>query len=374
MQFRDVIGHEELKKRLINSVRNNRISHAQLFYGAEGTHKMALAIAYSQYILCTHRTETDSCGVCPSCVKMSKFQHPDVHFHYPYPGKDYEDCSEKWRQLLTQNDGHISLNDWGIILDASNKQFKIYTEQTLNIIRQVGMKPFESEFKIIIIWLIEKTHATAVSKILKSLEEPNDKTIFLIITENYEEVISTIISRTQLVKLNRFSDNEIRNELIEKYHAETRRASEIARISDGNFNYALSLYKQGVDNAELSLFIEFTRSAFTFAKTYKEFAKINSIVEQISKLGREKIKSFLEFSILMYQQSFYLNKHTTSISRITSDEKDFLDKFNQVVTENNIEKLYEETNTAIFHIIRNGNAGIVLTDYAIKIGTALCKR
>ncbi len=374
MQFKDIIGHLDVKKRLINSVKNNRISHAQLFYGAEGTHKLALAIAYSQYILCTHRTDTDSCGVCPSCQKMNKLQHPDVHFHYPFPGKDYEDCSEKWRELLTQNDGHVSLNDWGAILDANNKQFKIYTEQTLSIIRQVGMKPFESEHKIIIIWLIEKTQPTAVSKILKSLEEPNDKTIFLIITENYEEVISTIISRTQLVKINKFSDNEVRNELIDKYHTDTIRASEIAKIADGNFNYALMLMKQGVDNAELSLFMEFTRCAFAFGRTHKEYLKLSAIVDQIAKLGREKIKSFLEFSMIMYQQSFYLNKKIPGINRITSDEEAFLIKFNQVVTENNLEMLYEETNTAIFHIIRNGNATIVMTDYAMKIGAALCKK
>jgi DNA polymerase-3 subunit delta' len=374
MQFKDIIGHEGLKKRLINSVKNNRISHAQLFYGAEGTHKLALATAYAQYILCTDKKADDSCGVCHSCQKINKLQHPDIHFFYPLPGKDIPDTSENWRKLLTQNDGHVSLEAWGKILEAENKQFTIYTEQTLGIIREVGMKPFEAEYKVIIIWLIEKLYHGAVSKILKSLEEPNDKTVFLLVTENYEDVVTTIISRTQLVKVNKYSDDEIRNALIDKYHANTHRASDIARIADGNFTYALSLFKQGVDNDELTLFIELTRNAFAYARTGKKFKEVSMSVDQVAKLGREKIKEFLKFSLLMFQQSLYLNKNASEIARITNDENDFLSKFNQFVTINNIGSLYEETNKAIFHIERNGNAQIVLTDYAIQIGFALKKK
>ena len=374
MLFKDIIGHEEIKARLINSVKNSRISHAQLFYGAEGTHKLALAIAYAQYIMCTNRGETDSCGVCPSCRQMEKLQHPDLHFHYPRPKKDAPDLSQAWRTLITQNDGHVSLDKWALLTEAENKQFTIYTEQTMDIIREIGMKSYESEFKILIIWLIEKIQVQAVSKILKSLEEPNAKTIFLLITENYEDVIPTILSRCQLVKLNKYSDYEIRNALIDKYQATTARASEIARIADGNFTYALSLLNQGLNNSELSLFIELNRNTFAFFRKWKEYQKVYNVVEQIAKLGREKIKSFLEFSLLMYQQSLYLNKQITEISRITSEESDFLKNFNQFVTPNNIETLYEETNNALFHIERNGNALIVLTDYAMKIGAALNKK
>ena len=374
MLFKDIIGHEEIKARLINSVKNSRISHAQLFYGAEGTHKLALAIAYAQYIMCTNRGETDSCGVCPSCRQMEKLQHPDLHFHYPRPKKDAPDLSQAWRTLITQNDGHVSLDKWALLTEAENKQFTIYTEQTMDIIREIGMKSYESEFKILIIWLIEKIQVQAVSKILKSLEEPNAKTIFLLITENYEDVIPTILSRCQLVKLNKYSDYEIRNALIDKYQATTARASEIARIADGNFTYALSLLNQGLNNSELSLFIELNRNTFAFFRKWKEYQKVYNVVEQIAKLGREKIKSFLEFSLLMYQQSLYLNKQVTEISRITSEESDFLKNFNQFVTPNNIETLYEETNNALFHIERNGNALIVLTDYAMKIGAALNKK
>jgi DNA polymerase-3 subunit delta' len=273
--------------------------------------------------------------------------------------------------LLTQNDGHVSLEAWGKILEAENKQFTIYTEQTLDIIKEVGMKSFESEYKIIIIWLVEKLYRGAVSKILKSLEEPNDKTLFILVTENYEDVITTIISRTQLIKVNKYSDNEIRNALIDKYHADTLRASEIARISDGNFNYALNLFKQGVDNSELNLFIKFTRSAFSFSRTGKGYKEMNSCVDEISKLGREKIKDFLRFSLLMYQQSLYLNKTATNLTRITNEESAFLEKFFQFITPTNIGIIYSETNTAIYHIESNGYAMLVLTDYALKIGKAL---
>lgn len=371
MQFKDIIGHEGVKTRLINSVKNSRISHAQLFYGAEGTHKLALTIAYAQYIMCTNRGETDSCGICPSCQQMNKLQHPDLHFHFPKPKKDAPDLSEAWRKLITQNDGHVSIEKWALLTEAENKQFTIYTEQTLEIIKEVGMKPYESEFKVIVIWLIEKIQVQAISKILKSLEEPNDKTIFLLITESYEDVISTIISRCQLVKLNKYSDHEIRNTLIDKYGAETTRASEIARIADGNFTYALSLLNQGPDNSELTLFMNLNRNTFQFFRRGKEYQKVYEVVEIIAKLGREKIKSFLEFSLLMYQQSLYLNKQITDISRITIEEANFLKNFNQFVTPNNIETLYEETNNALFHIERNGNALIVLTDYSMKIGMAL---
>lgn len=374
MQFKDIIGHEEIKKRLVNSVKNNRISHAQMFYGAEGTHKLALAIAYAQYIMCTNRGDHDSCGECASCQQNSKLQHPDLHFTYPLPSKDYEDSAELWRRLILNNDGHVSLDSWGKLLEVENKQFTIYTDQTLAIIREVGMRPFESDFKIMIIWMIEKLQNQAVSKLLKSLEEPNDRTVFLIVSENYDDVISTITSRTQLVKLNKFSDNEIRNTLIDKYHTDTIRASEIARIADGNFNYALSLHKGGVDNSDLSLFIELNRCAYSFARTGKDYQKLFGAVEKIAKLGREKIKLFLEFSLLMFEQGLYLNRNIPNIARITADEKSFLVKFNQFVNHFNIQQLSEETNNAIFHIYRNGNANIVLTDYAIKLGIALNKK
>jgi len=371
MQFKDIIGHEDIKNKLINGVKNNRISHAQLFYGAEGTHKLALSIAYAQYIMCTNRGEHDSCGECPSCKKIEKLQHPDLHFHYPWPKKEDADYSEVWRKLVTQDQGHVSIEKWALLTEAENKQFTIYTDQTLALIHQAGIQSYESEYKIIIVWLIEKIYHGAVSKILKTLEEPNPKTIFLLVTEKYEEVISTIISRCQLVKLNKYPDNIIRNALIDQYKVETSRASEIARIADGNFVYALSLVEQGVDNQELTLFIELNRNAFNFFRTGTDFQKVATIVEQISKLGREKIKSFLEFSLIMYQQSLYLNTHTSEISRITNEESDFLKKFNQFVTPKNIETLHEETNKALFHIQRNGYATLVLTDYAMKIGASL---
>jgi len=221
MFFKDVIGQEEVKKRLIRSVTDERISHAQLFSGPEGTGKLALAIAYAQYISCHNRTETDSCGTCPSCHKYQKLAHPDLHFVFPVfnspkiknPVSD--DFLKEWRELIHKNP-YFNLGQWLSFIDAGNAQGLIYERESDSIYKKLNLKSFEAEFKVMIIWLPEKMHISCSNKLLKLIEEPPNKTLFLLVTENEEAVISTIRSRAQLVKIPFIDAASIKNALSSK--------------------------------------------------------------------------------------------------------------------------------------------------------------
>ncbi len=374
MQFKDVIGHPEIKKRLIKSVKEQRISHAQLFYGAEGTHKLALAIAYAQYINCTNRNENDSCGVCPSCKKISKLQHPDLHFIYPTIASTSNkepistDYILEWREMLLDNDAHVTIDKWYKSLGQENKQGIIRKDDIKEIIKKVGSKSYESEYKILIIWMIEKLHHSASPKLLKILEEPPEKTLFLLITENYEKVLTTIISRTQLVKLPKYTTDLIRNELIEKYGCEVTKASQIARMADGNMAYALNLKNEGSNTEFYELYVELMRKSYTFVKQKKEYKELNELILRISKYGREQQKAFLIYCLDMMRQCILINQSSSELTRLTDNEELFLNKFSPFVHPNNIADIHEEVNKAIFHIERNGSAKIVLTDFAIQLG------
>nr|MBC8146675.1 DNA polymerase III subunit delta [Bacteroidota bacterium] len=217
MQFKEVIGHEEIKKRLIQTVRENRISHAQLFAGQEGIGKLALAIAYGQYISCTNKQETDSCGVCPSCIKYNKLIHPDLYFTYPVStNKEVKTKPlsrlfiSKWREILLQKDYIFSLQQWYQKIQIENKQGIINTEDCNEIIKSLSLKTFESEYRVVIIWMPEKLFHAAAPKLLKILEEPPPKTLFLLITESPDKILKTIISRTQIIKIPKLKDQDVK--------------------------------------------------------------------------------------------------------------------------------------------------------------------
>ena len=241
MRFSDVIGQSAIKQRLIQSVRENHVSHAQLFLGPAGSGKLPLALAYAQYILCPNRTETDSCGVCPTCQKMQKLVHPDLHFVVPTnttksvksnPESDL--FMEEWREFTLKNDGYFNDTDWYAFLDIENKQGYMSVRDAASLLRKLNMKSYEGEYKIAIIWMAEKMRVDTANKLLKLLEEPPEKTVFLLIAEDAEELLATIKSRTTLVKVPAIETSEVEKALMERLQCQPGQAHDAAMISEGN--------------------------------------------------------------------------------------------------------------------------------------------
>ena len=218
MFFRDIIGQKETKRRLIQSVKDGYIPHARMISGPEGVGKMALALAYARYLSCTQRGEDDACGVCPSCIKYNKLSHPDLHFVYPIVKNDKkkkeicDDYLKEWREFVLQNP-YFNLNLWLNFIGSENSQGMIYARESDEIIRKLNLKAYESEYKIMIVWLPEKMHEACANKLLKMIEEPPANTVFLLVSENPDRVIGTIQSRTQSLPVPPVDDESMARDL-----------------------------------------------------------------------------------------------------------------------------------------------------------------
>ena len=379
MLFSNVIGQNEVKERLMNSVRNGRVSHAQLFLGTEGSGALPLAMAYSQFLLCkdspdSHRDKNDSCGKCSGCLKAEKLVHPDIHFVYPIAlSKDVRmstDIASEWREAFLEN-SYLNLSDWFSHLSAENKQPTIGVEESGEILRKLSLTTYEGEFKVMIIWHPEKMNIASANKLLKILEEPPDKTIFILVSENEEALLRTIVSRTQLIKVNRISDEEIKNGLTEKGIAPND-AARIAYLADGNYNAALKLT---VENQEekfyLHQFREWMRMCFKV-----DILNMTTWVEEIAnaKVGREKQKEFLSYGMNIIRECLVgmYGDTSTALStgkkllRVDGEELDFVQKLSTLLDGNACKKLSDELNEAILHIERNGSGKIIFTDLSLK--------
>jgi DNA polymerase III subunit delta' len=368
MQFSKILGQTTIKSKLSNGVKDGRIAHALLFSGPNGFGKLALAIAYAQYVSCTNRAEEDSCGECPSCRKYEKLIHPDLHFVFPVinlPKFDKaisDNFIASWRETINQSP-YISLNSWLNIIGAENKQGSISKFESAEILRKLSFKTFESEYKVMIIWLPEKMNLVASNKLLKILEEPPDKTLFLLVSESQESLLKTILSRTQIIAVPRIDDEAIEQALESELKVESDKAIAIAKIADGSFFNARNL----IDTSDEHLFNfeNFTRIMRLSYK--KDVLEINNWVDEIASIGREKQKSFLENSLRLVRESFMLNKNQNKLARLHGDELLFCDKFSPFINERNIAAINEELNTAHYHIERNGYARLVFFDFALKL-------
>ena len=388
MKFSDIIGQEPLKQRLKRTVSDNRVSHAQLFLGPEGSGKLALALAYAQYINCRKRSAEDSCGECPSCKKYSKLIHPDLHFIYPI-NKTKEVDEKKvfskdfvapWREFLLQNSFYVTLPDWYEKIGIEKKQGLINADEADGINRTLAYKAYEAEYKVMIIWMVEKMNATSANKLLKNLEEPPDKTLFILISENQEQIIATIQSRAQLIKIHRIDDSEIQQALENKYDFASDEAKKIARLSNGNYAVALMLAgKAGSGNNSLEsererfgIFREWMRRCFTIASNLKEYDKLQETIPLLIGDGsREKQKELLAYSLEMFRICLQYHVGNQQLIKLDGEELDFVKKFSTFIHPRNIKYFDDEFNRAIFHIERNANAQIVLTDLSHLIARIL---
>jgi len=372
MQFKNIIGHSAVKKRLIHSVKEGRISHAQLFLGEEGSGNLPMAIAYAQYIACENKSEDDSCGACPSCVKFEKLAHPDLHFVFPVATnkevkKDPVSANYigEWRNLNLENGSYISLAQLQDKLETENKQLLISKNESAEILKALSLKTYEAEYKVMIIWYPEKFNIASANKLLKIIEEPPAKTLFLLVAHDAEQIINTILSRTQLVKVGRIEEQELQNELESKFGLESTTAHNIAQISDGNYIKAKQLIEHSdAEESYHKLFTTLMRSAFK--------GNVPGLIvwtEEIAKnsFGREKQKQFLKYGLHLFRESLITNYGDNSLNRVAQTEAKFLQNFAPYVHGANCLAVIELFNDAVYHVERNANPKILFLDVSLKL-------
>ena len=376
MQFKEIIGQSAVKQRLINSVRENHVSHAQLFLGPAGSGKLPLALAYAQYILCPNRTETDSCGVCPTCQKMQTLAHPDLHFVVPTattkkvktnPESDL--FMEEWRDYVIQNQGYVDTSSWYSFLDVENKQGYMSVRDAASLLRKLSMKSYEGEYKIAIIWMAEKMRVDTANKLLKLLEEPPEKTVFLLIAEDAEELLATIKSRTVLVKIPAIEPAAIESALQTRLGCDPQQAHNAAMISEGNWLNACHSVKESEDRKFFfTTFQQWMRLCFRAA-----YSEIIDFSANIKTLGREKQKELLYYGLRIIRNALLFNNNLAEIVMLPDDEKKFKANFSPFVNAANLAQIAELFEEAISQIERNGNAQIIFTDVSFKM-VVLLKR
>jgi DNA polymerase-3 subunit delta' len=370
MQFNEIVGQEAIKKRLIQTVKNNRISHAQLFLGPEGSGSLALAMAYAQYINCPNKTDEDSCGTCASCVQHSKLIHPDLHLTFPTINVEKKKTSnefiEEWRKAFTTNP-YITELDWLLTLDdEGKKQGNITAEECRDIVRKIGLKAFSAPYKTVIIWLPEYMGYEG-NILLKLLEEPPANTLILLVAQDAEKLLATILSRTQLVKIPRLPDEVIARELMQRLQLDAAIAEPIARVAEGNLAAAVQLAGEGRGNYN-ELFAEWMRGCYSH-----DMAKIEKIVLEITATGKEFIKSFVSYSLHMMRAVLLSGHADSSMIKLSAQEADFIQKFSKLFNERYVFDIQAGLNKLAFAIERNGDVRTAFYQLSLYISRRMVR-
>ncbi|PWG78206.1 DNA polymerase III subunit [Pararcticibacter amylolyticus] len=363
MQFCDITGQEAIKKQLIQTVQENRVSHARLFLGPEGSGSLPLALAYAQYICCENPSETDSCGECASCRKYSRLIHPDLHFSYPFFAKHKEDTAisfiEEWREAFLANP-YMGLDEWRGQLEADNKQANINIAECHQIIKKLSLKPFESEYKVLIMWLPEYLDKEG-NTLLKIIEEPPQKTLFLLVAQSQDQILNTILSRTQLMKVPRLTDQNVRDFLTEKLHLPDEQASRIAYLSEGNIQLAVNLSREESNN-NFGLFSDWLRMCFS-----NKGIQIIEFAETVSRLGRENQKNFLRYGTKLLREVLMVLSGAENLVHLPQNEEAFVKNFSRTMDPAKAEALVAQLEEAHYHVERNANPKILFLDVSLQI-------
>lgn len=376
MRFCEIIGQEEVKRQLRQSVQDGRIAHAQLFTGLSGVGKLGLALAYAQYMACPNRTNEDSCGVCPSCLQYQKLQHPDLHFAFPIvKGDDGDVCDdfvEKFRNLILEN-RYFDLEDWYRAMGVETKQGMIYEKESSEILRKLSLKSFGDGYKVMVIWQPEKMNVTCANKLLKLLEEPPTKTLFLLVSEHPELLLSTILSRVQEVRVPRLSEEVIASGLCGEYAwLGGEDAKAIAHMANGSYLTALKTMNESEDNqGYFDDFVALMRNAWLVGqkKDYGALLKLRQWSNDMAdgKVGREKQKAFLQYAQRQIRENYIYNFACPEMNYQTEKERQFSTRFAPFIHEGNVEKMMDELGKAEQQIGQNGNAKIIFFDLCLQM-------
>ncbi len=381
MLFKDILGLPHIKKHLTLSADAGRIPHAQLFVGREGCGTLPMAIAYAQYIICSNVASENAGGNEACNVKCNSLSHPDVHFAFPVSNSDKvkshavsNHYMEEWRDFLKEQP-YGNLFDWYRLIGIEKKQGLIGVDEAQEVVKKLSLKAYEGGYKVMIIWMADKMNNSAANKLLKLIEEPPAKTVFILITEEEEQIIQTIRSRCQILHFPPLAEDVIAQGLVEKGLAHDE-ALRIAHEADGNFNKALDLMnKDSEDLVFEKWFVQWVRSAFK-AKGNK--AAIHDLIlwsEEVAKTGRETQKKFLLYCLAVMRQAMLTNYSVSELTYMKIHVEGFqLAKFAPFIHENNIIQITQELEDAIYHIERNGNSKIILTDLSIKLTRLLHKK
>jgi len=369
MLFSEVIGHATLKSKLLNNLKSGKISHAQLFLGETGFGTLAMALAYAQYVNCTNPGENDSCGVCDSCSKMMALTHPDLHFSFPVITKKAgskpvsADYIDEWRKTIFDNP-YIDYAQWMQIIEAENKQGNITAEECREIIKKLSLKPMYDGYKVLIIWLPEYMGKEG-NILLKTLEEPSPKTLIILVAENEENILQTILSRTQLQRISGINFDDLQASLMKKLDQGADEAGRITHLSDGNYNTALRLF-EAEENNYTEEFIKWMRACFK-----PDMPVVLKWVETMATTGRENQKNFLLYSIGILRECLLQNQGINQLNHLLESEKDFASKFSAWIGPDNIAELNEAFSTAHYHIERNAHPKILFFNLSLLVNEQL---
>jgi DNA polymerase-3 subunit delta' len=363
MQFKQIVGQAATKQRLLNSVTENRVSHAQLFLGPEGSGSLALAVAYAQYLSCEDKQADDSCGVCSSCRKYNKLMHPDLHFSYPFFAKHKDDTAltfiEQWREAFTANP-YMNLDTWRGYLDAENKQANINIAECHQIIKKLSFKPFESAYKILILWLPEYLEKEG-NALLKIIEEPQPNTLFILVAQNQDQILNTILSRTQLIKIPCLLSAEVKEYLITEHNQTEDAAAEIAYLTNGNLTEALTMLQLDTKSYH-TLFVQWLRLCFS-----NKGLEVLTFVDQFSKMGRENQKNFLRYGISFIRECCLLIAGAGNLVHLPAKELETAQKMTNVLSIEKAQTISTELEKAHYHVERNANPKILFLDVSLQI-------
>ena len=381
MLFKDVLGLSHIKNHLALSADSGRIPHAQLFVGPEGSGTLPMALAYMQYIVCGNQNGENTGGNEACNLKFDSLSHPDMHFAFPVSNSDKvkshavsNHYMEEWRQFVKEQP-YGNLFDWYRLLGIEKKQVQIGVDESLAVVKKLALKSYEGGYKVMIIWMAEKLNISASNKLLKLIEEPPEKTVFILIAEDEEQIIQTIRSRCQILHFPPLAEETIANALVEKGLARPE-ALKLAHEADGNFNKALDLMNNDSEDLVFEKwFVQWVRSAFKAKGNKTAIHELISWGEEVAKTGRETQKKFLQYCIAIMRQAMLINFNVKELAFMQIHVDGFqLEKFAPFIHENNIIPIVEEIESAMYHIERNGNSKIILTDLSIKLTRLLHKK
>lgn len=364
MYFRDVIGQDEAKQRLIREVAEGRIPHARLVCGPEGSGKLPLALAYARYLCCTDRQGGEACGKCPSCVKMNKLVHPDVHFVFPVKNSNCvsDDYLSEWRSLCLATP-YFSFPQWMEAMGVENQQPLIGVKESDEISRKLNLKSSAGGYKVMIIWLPEKMNVQSANKLLKLLEEPPRQTVFLLVSEQPDQLLVTIQSRTQRLELRKLPEEVVRQALEERFGLQPADAAPIARMSAGNFLKAQETIRLNEEGRMwFDLFVSLMRLSYQ-----RKLREMKLWSEQVAAMGRERQKHFLEYCQRSLRENFICNFHRAELNYMSPDEQTFAQRFSPFVNERNVIGIMEELSLAQLHVEQNVNPKMIFFDFALKM-------
>lgn len=384
MQFKDVLVDAAFKQKLVDLAREGRSAHAQFFLAQPGSHALALAVALGQYLCCENPGEHDSCGECPSCKQFAKLSHPDLHLYFPNcttksVKKDPESSLfiKEFRDYVLQNDFHVDINGWLNILEGENKQASINSRDCSDILHHNNTQSHQDGCKVYILWCVDRLYHSAAPKLLKTLEEPESNSVFILISEEPDKILNTILSRTQLVKIPRLTDAELAEKLQQMYpDISPDEASDIAILADGNYNKAMHIVTDNEDQRVLLQQFEVVFDSVTALAQRKplvsvQYEQAQEALAEVVAAGREYQKQYLQLMLRMLRNILMMNSNNSGLLKVTHQEQSVLDKYRGFIHLKQISVMTDLCNEALYHITRNGNSSLIFTDLYFKLVNSL---